>query len=70
MENKIRFCPLIKGDCKGEECMWYLERNIIDPFKEELSWKECSIKWIAEYTIALSLDDGPLHEIANSVNKK
>lgn len=41
------FCPLIKGDCKGLECVWFTQMRGMNPNtgKEVDEWG-CAVSWL------------------------
>lgn len=41
------FCPMIKGDCKGLECLWYtLVRGTENNGGKEIEDYACAVAWI------------------------
>jgi len=40
-KRKIKFCPLIRGKCKMEKCVAYVNKDRFDILNEE-SDKQCS----------------------------
>ena len=49
MFNKKRenFCPLIKGECKGQECLWFTQIRGEDPQTgRDIDEWSCAVSWL------------------------
>ena len=45
-KETLKFCPLIKKQCVGDKCAWWVEINGMDPNGKAVLDEECSIPWL------------------------
>lgn len=54
-DEKGSFCPLIQGDCKGNECMWSLKVQGSDPQTgDPINKWDCAIAWMPVFQMETS----------------